>query len=94
MLSKNEYQENLRRISGASSFYKEASEEDRERIYTACQSLFDMVDAVYLGDDDDSVYDSGLDSSFGVLLLLFGAEFLERQFACKDIQEFMDKYLK
>jgi hypothetical protein len=93
MLSKNEYQENLRRISGASSFYKEASEEDRERIYTACQSLFDMVDAVYAS-DDGSICDSMVDSSFGVLLLLFGAEFLDRQFACNNIQEFMDKYLK
>jgi len=124
MLSKNEYVENLRRIYMAHDFYVNVSEGDKERIYDACETLFDRVESKYdstggstaasptmggstaasptMGGSTaasptmgGSIHDSGLDRSFGVLLLLFGDMFLEQQFGedCSNFDEFVDKYI-
>ena len=104
MLSKNEYVENLRRIYMAHDFYVNVSEGDKERIYDACETLFDRVESKYDSTGGStaasptmggSIHDSGLDRSFGVLLLLFGDMFLEQQFGedCSNFDEFVDKYI-
>ena len=96
MLTRNEYVKNLRRIYVASQFYSGATEIDQGRIYDACSELFDLVDVVYDRDPasvSDSVVDSGLDRSFGVLLLLSGDVFLKRQFDCSTFDEFVEKFV-
>jgi hypothetical protein len=105
MLDKKGYVENLKRIDVAHLFYIDADEGDKERIYDACEVLFDKVESRYDSSIPGStpisptvggsIHDSGLDRSFGVLLLLFGDIFLAQQFGedCGDIDKFIEKYI-
>jgi hypothetical protein len=94
MLSKIEYVDNLRRIYVAHTFYRDADNDDKERIYEVCGELFDMIEVSYRDGDSDSVHDSGLDRSFGTLLLLYGDGFLKKQFGCDDLNIFIDGFIK
>jgi len=91
-MTKNEYVENLRRIYVAHTFYEDADEIDRGRIYEACETLFDNVAVGY--PVSDSSHGSGLDRSFGVLLLLFGKYFLKEQFDCDSLNQFVENFIE
>ena len=102
MLSRNEYVDNLKRIYVAHKFYKEADESDRERICDACEGLFDKVTARYdiapgvrgsVSPTVDSVRDSGLDRSFGILLLMYGSWFLKEQFGMESFEDFVANFI-
>ena len=97
MLDKKGYVDNLRKLYAAHEFYYNATEGDKARLFDACERLFDKVEAGYsdIGPGASvggSSHDSGLDRSFGVLLLLFGKFFLKEQFDCDSLDQFVENF--